>query len=146
MIEVDGQTKLNVWGDGKCNELVGSDGLLFTPLHKKKEPVSFFVKQICTSLHLNYRERASFRGIDTYIYVKEFEDLKANNMTCYCRKPDACPLKGTMDLFPCVKVPITISHPHFYLGDPSLLQKIGSGLHPQKKKHEFFLNMEIVLI
>lgn len=144
VIEVDGQTEMTVWDEGNCNKIVGSDGLLFTPLHKKNAPLSFFVKQICSSLHLNYKKEASFRGIETTIYTNQFEDFAINNMTCYCRKPNQCPVRGTMDLFRCVKVPITISHPHFYGGDLSLLEMVASGLEPNEKDHEFYLNMEIV--
>lgn len=145
VVEVDGQTEMTVWGEGKCNTIIGTDGLLFTPLHGKMEPLSFFIKQICSSIHLNHKKDASFRGIETSIYINQFEDFVINNMTCYCRNPNQCPVRGTMDLFPCVKVPITISHPHFYDGDPSLLENVASGLEPHEEQHEFFLNMEIVL-
>lgn len=51
---------------------------------------------------------------------------------------------GTIDIMPCVQAPITVSLPHFLHGDPSLLEMIGSGLHPDEAKHEFFLNTELV--
>ncbi|XP_055302266.1 sensory neuron membrane protein 1-like [Sitodiplosis mosellana] len=146
VIEVDGQTELKVWGEGsnQCNQLVGTDGLLFTPLQSKKKPLTFFVQQICTSLHLKYEQTASYRGVDLHTFTKEFEDFSANNLTrCFCRQPDRCPIQGTMDLLPCVQVPVTISLPHFYRADPSLLANIASGLKPTKKKHEFFISLEL---
>lgn len=145
VLEVDGQTAVSVWGEnGNCNEIVGGDGLLFSPLHQKKEPLTFFVKQICASLYMDYSHPASFRGIDTHVYAYEFKDFAQSNMTCFCRKQTECPIKGTMDLYPCIKVPIAISLPHFYKGDPSLLEMVASGLEPRRKEHEFYLNMEIV--
>lgn len=64
-------------------------------------------------------------------------------MNCYC--PDGeCPLKGTMDLFPCVGTPLIASMPHFLHGDPSLLENIASGLNPEKDKHIIYIDMETV--
>lgn len=54
--------------------------------------------------------------------------------------------KGTMDLLPCVQVPITISLPHFYRADPSLLANVASGLKPNKKDHEFYISLEMVIV
>lgn len=143
-IEVDGQTEMTVWGDAKCNRISGTDGLLFSPLRNEHQPVSFFIKQICAPLHLHYKRRASFRGIDLDVFTNEFEDVVTNNMTCFCRESGKCPLKGTMDLMPCIQAPITISLPHFLHADQSLVANVASGLQPIEKKHEFFLSLDMV--
>lgn len=145
-IEVDGQTEMTIWDGEKCNRISGTDGLLFSPLRNKHEPVSFFVKQICAPLHLHYKRRANFRGFDLHVFTNEFEDFTANNMTCFCREPNKCPFKGTMDLLPCLKAPITISLPHFLHAHPSLVANVASGLHPIEKNHEFFLSLDLVKI
>lgn len=64
-------------------------------------------------------------------------------MKCFCYK-EKCPLKGTMNLWPCLRSPLIGSMPHFYNGDPKLLDAIESGLHPEKDKHEIFIDMEPV--
>ena len=143
-IEVDGQTQVTVWGDEKCNRISGTDGLLFSPLRNKHQPISFFVKQICAPLHLRYKRRASFRGFDLHVFVTEVENFAAKNMTCFCREPNKCPPKGTMDLMPCVEVPITISLPHFLHADKSLVANVASGLNPVEKNHEFFMSVNLV--
>lgn len=143
-IEVDGQTEMTVWGDAKCNRISGTDGLLFSPLRNKHQPVSFFVKQICAPIHLHYKRRASFRGFDLHVFTKEFDDFTTNNMTCFCREPNKCPFKGTMDLMPCVQAPITLSLPHFLHADPSLVANVASGLRPIEKNHEFFMSLDLV--
>lgn len=143
-IEVDSQTEMTVWNDEKCNRISGTDGFLFSPLRNKYQPVSFFVKQICSPLHLKYKRRASFRGFDLHVFTKEFEDFAANNMTCFCREPNKCPLKGTMNVMPCIKAPITISLPHFLHADRSLVTNVASGLHSVEKKHEFFMSLDLV--
>ncbi|XP_031629088.1 sensory neuron membrane protein 1-like, partial [Contarinia nasturtii] len=143
VLEVDGITEMDVWNGDECNKLNGTDGLLFTPLQSKKEPVSIFASQICASLHLRYARRASFRGVDLGTFVNNFEINSTNSLSCFCRKPDRCPARGTMDLMPCVKAPVTISQPHFYNADPSLLANIASGLKPVREKHEFYLSLEM---
>lgn len=50
-----------------------------------------------------------------------------------------------MDLFTCVKSPLIGSLPHFYNGDPKLLDAIESGLYPEQDKHEIFIDMEPVV-
>ena len=37
-----------------------------------------------------------------------------------------------------------LSFPHFYLGDPRLLEQV-EGLNPDPKKHEFYLDVHEVL-
>lgn len=70
--------------------------------------------------------------------------MQANeNLHCFCTDGE-CPLKGTMDLYPCVGTPLLASMPHFYNADPSLLDKIESGLSPDKSKHEIYMDMETV--
>lgn len=137
---------MKVWASEKCNQIIGTDGLLTSPLRQKHQPIIFVIKQLCSSIYLNYKRMASFRGLNLHVYTKEFEDFAANNLTCFCRRPNECPIKGTMDLLPCIKVPITISLPHFLHADPSLLANVASGLCPIEKQHEFFLGMHLVLI
>lgn len=72
-VEVDGQTEMTVWGNEKCNRISGTDGLLFSPLRSKHQPISFFVKQICAPLQLHYKRRGSFRGIDLHVFTNEFK-------------------------------------------------------------------------
>lgn len=67
-----------------------------------------------------------------------------NESRCFCRRPDKCPKMGTIDLMPCVEAPVTVSLPHFLHADPSLLAMVGSGLRPDERKHDFFLNLELV--
>lgn len=72
-----------------------------------------------------------------------FQNDESQN--CYC--PDGeCPLKGTLDLFPCVGTPLVASMPHFLNGDPSLLENIGSGLSAEKDKHIIYIDMETVCV
>lgn len=78
------------------------------------------------------------------VFAQEYNISAANNLSCLCRKPDRCPVQGTMDMFPCLNVPVLISNPHFYHADPSLLANVASGLKPEQKKHEFAITLELV--
>lgn len=84
--------------------------------------------------------------MELFVYRKEFEDYATSNLSCFCRRPGVCPIKGTMDLFPCVQVPVSVSLPHFLRGDPSLLSNVASGLTPSEENHEFFIGLEWVII
>lgn len=146
VVEVDGQTELKVWNGEKCNKLMGTDGLIFAPFQPVNESIYIFVRQLCHSIDLGFVRKGYFRGIKTHAFVDDFTytNMEHAENRCFCRKPDVCPLKGTIDLMPCLKVPITGSLPHFYLADESLLKNIAGGIEPDPKKHEFFLNIELV--
>lgn len=104
-IEIDGQTELKFWDGEECNRIVGTDGILFTPFRPKDKPLSFYAPAACTSFHLTYKRKASYRGINLHVFAEDFSE---KNLSCFCRHPEHCPVKGTMDLFPCVEAPVTI--------------------------------------
>jgi scavenger receptor class B, member 1 len=64
---------------------------------------------------------------------------------CFCiDPPDNCPLKGTMDLGPCLSnVPMIASLPHFYDADPVLLEGV-DGLTPNRHDHDVYIHFELV--
>lgn len=74
-----------------------------------------------------------------FIYFQADEKLH-----CFCNDPpDGCPLKGTMDLFPCTGAPLMASMPHFFNGDERLFRDV-VGLNPNKHDHEAFIDFELV--
>lgn len=147
-VQVDGKSKVTVWGDekssGNCSKIVGTDGILVSPFRKKDEGLTFFARQLCATMHMDYKRKGSFRGIELHVFEFKFEDLLTDDATCFCRESRKCPLKGTMDLYPCVQAPIVVSHAHFLFGDPSLLANVESGLNPVESIHEFVFNVEVV--
>lgn len=85
------------------------------------------------------------------------DDLENPDTKCYCYKEKSCYRPGLGNIAPCShskKVsensifflifflfedfPIAVSLPHFYKGDPSLLNEV-EGLKPDKEKHETFM-------
>lgn len=144
IVTIDGEEKLKVWRGDKCNEIRGTDGLIFPPFQTIDEPVHFFVKQLCLNVDLRYRRKTYLRGIRMRLFEYKIGNIaKVDDLECYCRHPNQCPINGTIDLMPCLKVPITGSLPHFLYGDPSLLKNV-HGLNPSEVNHSFTLNMELV--
>lgn len=47
-------------------------------------------------------------------------------------------------MFQCIGAPIVISLPHFLNADPSLLEKIQSGLAPNATEHAVYIDFERV--
>lgn len=151
VIEVDGQKQLKIWNGEKCNTILGTDALIFPPMQPANEPIYIYIRQLCHSLDLRFRRKGMYRGIYTHVFTNNFHYTGVDDdddNRCFCRSNDIydniCPRKGTIDLTPCLKVPLTGSLPHFYLADESLVKNIASGIQPDPKKHEFFLNMELV--
>lgn len=66
---------------------------------------------------------------------------------CFCEDigdgEGECPAEGTLDLEPCLRAPVLMSNPHFYLGDVGLLDYVG-GLKPDQHRHESYLVIEPV--
>lgn len=146
VIAVDGKEELDIWNGKKCNQILGTDGLIFPPIHTKNEPYYIYVRPLCHSIDFHFAHKTRFRGMRLFQFNDDFNytDVQKEENRCFCRRPDHCPLKGTIDLFPCLKIPIVGTLPHFYRADKSLMEDIASGLQPDPKKHETFLNMELV--
>lgn len=146
--QINGKSDVTVWSDegtGDCTKIIGSDGMLIPPFRKKDEGLTFYARQICASIHLNFKRKKSFRGLHLHVFEFKFEELLTNR-TCYCRDGTDCPPKGTMDIYPCIKAPVILSHPHFLYGDPSLIENVESSLSPDERIHEFVVNVELVAI
>lgn len=145
VVEVDGKSQMDVWNGKACNEIRGTDGLMYPPFMKKSDQIWFFQKFVCRSFGMKFERSRELTGIPVHKFTFDFDDIPGNkSLSCFCRKDGKCPAKGTMDLFPCIGAPITLSLPHFYKADPSLLKAIGTGLNPNQKEHEIFVNFELV--
>lgn len=137
---------MQTWNGNPCNQIAGTDAIFYSPFIPTDKPLPVFPGPLCLTMYLNYKRKSSYRGIELHVFTYEFVDVRENNLTCFCRRPNECPVKGTMDLLPCFKAPVALSHPHFLHGDPSLLASVASGLNPNPNKHETFWALEVVWI
>ncbi|XP_003748561.1 lysosome membrane protein 2 [Galendromus occidentalis] len=145
IIEWNGKTELPYWGSDHCNQINGTDGSQFPPLTDKGNRLQIFSAELCRSIHLEHESDTEVKGIETQRYTvpaalySSAEEVESN--VCYCESPDKCDLSGIMNISKCRKgLPLMMSAPHFYMGEPKLSQDI-IGLKPTKEKHETFLDI-----
>ena len=144
-----GLTKLKVWNSTYANMINGTDGSQFAPETSKDDTLYVFVTQLCRSLYLTYSgKNIKVRGIDAIQFSvppKAFLNASLNpDNQGFCTTK--CFPSGILDISVCqppspIKIPLFISSPHFYLGDPSLIQAV-EGLSPNREEHGTFLNIE----
>ena len=102
---------------------------------------------MCRSIFVQYESDIDVRGISAYRFVAPesiFANVSVNpGNLCYCT-PDAshCLSAGVLNISSCqMGAPVVSSPPHFYQGDEKYRNEIG-GLHPDKEKHQTFLDVE----
>ena len=143
-----GKTKLTVWNSTYANMINGTDGSQFAPGTSTDDTLYVFVTQLCRSLYLTYTEKSEVQGIEALQFsvpAKAFLNATLNrDNQGFCTKK--CYPSGILDIGVClppspIAIPLFISAPHFYLGDPSLLDAV-DGLSPNKEEHGTFLNLE----
>ncbi|XP_035775238.1 scavenger receptor class B member 1-like isoform X1 [Anopheles albimanus] len=129
-----------------CNTLQGSyDGSVFPRNISKKEVFQVYRKAFCRTLPIAFEKEGEVDGIKAYwfsIQENAFESSLDDPYTsCYCRNNQCLP-KGLGDLSPCwYNIPVAVSLPHFYKGDPGLVNAI-DGLSPNKEKHDAVIIMQ----
>ncbi|XP_053600592.1 sensory neuron membrane protein 2 [Plodia interpunctella] len=150
------KTRMSAWGnDPYCGRLNGSDGSIFPPIDEKNVPQRLYTFQpdICRSIYISLVEKTSIFNMPAYYYEFSESTLAAKsanpNNRCFCKKNwsanhDGCLIMGLLNLMPCQKAPAIISLPHFYLASEELLEYFGSGINPDKEKHNTFIYLEPV--
>ncbi|KAK5643874.1 hypothetical protein RI129_007719 [Pyrocoelia pectoralis] len=147
-----GSSNAVVWPGVGCNMINGSDSTLFYPLKSPPERIYAFSPDICRSMFISFEKYVDYEGIPTWKYSNKPESIiKTSDNECFCpiSKDDNyndyinCPKNGLVDLTFCLKAPIMVSNPHFYLGDPSLTT-FAQGVNPVKELHENYLYLEPV--
>ncbi|XP_019621692.1 PREDICTED: lysosome membrane protein 2-like isoform X1 [Branchiostoma belcheri] len=142
----DGQKSLNYWSDDPyCNMINGTDGNFFPPFITKDMRATLFSTDICRSVEGEFIRESSVRGIPTYRYeaperLFQSGDINPANK-CYCQN-QACLPSGLLNISICKQgAPVIMSSPHFYLGDPSLVDSI-IGMHPDPEQHKVYFEVE----
>lgn len=137
IISYKNQSKLDIWNDDECNSIAGTDSSIYGNLLEGKK-IYTFNSAICKSMGADYEKNHETFGINTYRYSITNESLKEMKSI---NESDSCFIDGLYDLSPCMKSPIYMSLPHFYLGNENYSKAI-SGLNPKKKLHESFAEIE----
>lgn len=116
-IAINGEKELDVWDEGKCNEIRGTDGTIYAPFLRKTDDYWVFAPTLCRSLQVTYQQKAKYKGIQLSRYIVDIGVNSTEEPGCWCRDENFCPLEGTFDLFPCIGAPFIITNPHFYMGN-----------------------------
>jgi len=145
---------------GICHDIIGTDGLGYSPNVDKESDVWLFNDQLCRSIWLSYQGDVDIGGIKTYQYSPDPHVFSMSNPDnyCYCPKVSQCAVPnlendtwdmtgceickdGILSLQGCQGAPVVMSTPHFLDGDPSLAEAI-DGVEPVREKHVTYLNLE----
>lgn len=104
-------------------------------------------------MYIQYEKETEEFGMRALKYSNTAGPLNydSGEMRCFCpffededgEEQQVCPMNGLADVTPCMKAPVLLSFPHFYLGDPKLLDYV-TGLNPQKDIHEIYAHLEPV--
>ncbi|GAB1862065.1 Scavenger receptor class B member 1 [Camponotus japonicus] len=149
MIErVNGIDNRKIWGDKKCDRIMGSDGSMFPPYLIKNTSKLLYVysQEMCRNLPLRFAEQVTTYGIPSLRYklIPNAFNLSDTQNKCFCPKVNdlrVCPPAGLFDVSACNDgTPLLSSFPHFYGADKSLLEQI-DGLNPRQKDHETYLDL-----
>ncbi|KAG7233606.1 hypothetical protein INR49_006804 [Caranx melampygus] len=119
----------------------GTAGQMWPPFMTKETTLPFYSPDACRSMELEYQRPGEFKGIPLYRYVAP-KTLFANG-TDYSPNEGFCPCRqsGLLNVSSCRQnSPVFISHPHFFNGDPALLDTV-QGLSPNEDEHGLFIDI-----
>ncbi|XP_078667501.1 scavenger receptor class B member 1-like [Branchiostoma floridae x Branchiostoma belcheri] len=141
----NGMREVNFWNKtGTCNMINGTVGTMYPIIQDKSKPIYVFQSDMCRSVHAVFESEQTARDIPVYRYTARPNLLQSgdNNPDNRCFCLGACLPDGLMDGRSCHQgAPIVLSLPHFYQGDPRLLDTVW-GLQPDKLRHQTFLDIE----
>ncbi|XP_049768055.1 lysosome membrane protein 2-like [Schistocerca cancellata] len=145
---IDGHSSLGKWSTADCNSIQGTDGSIFPPSAvSTRATLHLFQHALCRRIPLEFRHHSQVAGnIPTlrFQFPRNVFDSAYQNPenACFCH-PDAdfCPPSGVFNTSGCTfGAPIFLSFPHFYLGDPSLINAV-DGLTPNETLHDSYVDI-----
>lgn len=143
------RSKLDIWKTEECNQVTGSDGVIYGPsLVQKKEDIQVYLPSFCRSLPLVFDKETKVNGMRSYRYKAPYgtfsspESYPENKFYCELNSMQHKHIDGVLDVSSCIdgNPPIYISHPHFMEGNSSLFEHF-EGLQPNKSVHESFAHI-----
>jgi len=146
----NGLPGLKQWGwtpenNRSCNMVQGTyEGIIFPSNIPKGKDFTVFRKAFCRPLKIVYTSsNMTEEGIRFHEYKIDDDafDSKKSENSCYCVDGE-CPPKGLTDLAPCYyRIPVALSFPHFFNGDPKLQSGV-EGLSPKKEIHGSYFGIQ----
>ena len=143
-----GKPDVGLWNSSWANIFNGSDGMQFPPQTRKDDTLYSFCVQLCRSMQLVYDSQTAVHDVDTmrFTYPAELWQNTSVNPANQGFCPNGCFPSGILDASVCKDTPVAVpaivaSEPHFYQGDPALVDNVG-GLRPNKREHATFFDIE----
>lgn len=68
MVSYDGEPALSKWGPGRCNDINGSDGTIFTPFMTQDTIIRAFSADICRVMNIFFEKPSVAKGTNFIIY------------------------------------------------------------------------------
>ncbi|KAG8332922.1 Belongs to the CD36 [Homalodisca vitripennis] len=148
LMKLNNKTQLGMWQpDSQCDQLHGSDTQTFPPFLHSTDSIAIFISDICQVLSLYFENEDYLQGLLVYKFIlsEQWLNSVANNTenSCYCLegKDQFCHYNGVRDISQCMKAPVVMSLPHFYLGDPEF-RNYARGMRPHRDLHTSALYIE----
>lgn len=148
--KLNDQDKLHHWSTDDCNTITGSDGSIFPPKTiRARKPVSIYQKDMCRRLPMVFQKETRLLNdkIPAYRYVLPFNvfdrpEIDPANQ-CYCNLDSGeCSPQGVFNSTPCAMgAPAFISFPHFYRGDPKLLEDVDGLKSDNAEDYETYVDV-----
>ena len=118
---------LDTWEQGSvCDEIRGTEGLFFHPNLEEGENLTSFVDDAQRTFDLMYVGKVNHLGVEAYRYILANHTFynKEKYPENACWGPDTPTPNGLIYLGPTQypTIPVYGSNPHFYDGDPSLVE------------------------
>lgn len=137
IVRMDNQSSLTAWEGEECNAIRGTDGSMFPPFLSDTSVLHLFSPDLCRSLALTYTgERVPHQGLETMRFAPSKEMFGEGDFSCFDSAPH-----GMFNVSACQGgAPMLLSWPHFYGGDPALLDQV-SGLSPRRADHQLQVDL-----
>jgi len=155
-----------------CNVIRGTNAEQFPPFLKdrKDDPLWIFTTDLCRSMYMKFVEEDKIEGIKVYKYSVPTDggNINKKDNFCFCKdfaekKNEGCVKNSTVDdefdltdceittchdglqnVENCMKSPVVMSSPHFYMAEQQLDHFSTSFKKPAKEDDETYLNIEPV--
>jgi len=145
-------TLLPWWGNETCNNLNGTDGTIFPPFVTPDTILQSYSPEMCRTQTLIFEKDVQLKGVPGYRFIPEPKLLLGSTKNpenwCYCvdADPKSCERDGILSTAGCSEgAPYSISFPHFYGAEQSLIDGIDGMEEPVPETHGTFFDIEPVI-